>query len=176
MGDYYGMAKACSEAKHRALGDLRIVDLRVFGYFSRFIDLETKYLMCEVVNCLKRGEVFVTGRGNIVRDYVHPDDLVALVQCCLKAPDLNDAFDVYSLKPVQKFEILDSFVERFGLKLRIEGDVTHVAPTGNKDHYYSVNQRAARIGYQPKYGSLESLIQETEIVLTWHKEAGAGGL
>ncbi|GFO70139.1 hypothetical protein GMLC_37180 [Geomonas limicola] len=165
MGDYYGMAKACSEAKHRALSGRPIVDLRVFGYFSRFIDLETKYLMCEVVTCLKRGEVFVTGSGNIMRDYVHPDDLVALVECCLEHPELNEAFDVYSLKPVAKFEILDSFTTRFGLKVRIEGDVAHVAPTGNKDNYYSVNRRAARIGYQPKYSSIDSLLVETEVLL-----------
>ena len=38
--DYYGIAKLNSEVKLRALKDLNIVDLRVFGYFSRFIDLE----------------------------------------------------------------------------------------------------------------------------------------
>ena len=164
-GDFYGMAKACCEAKHRSLSGLQIVDLRIFGYFSRFIDLGTRYLMSEVVTCLKTGEPLVTGRGDIVRDYVHPTDLFCLVENCIARREINDVYDVYSLKPVGKFEMLEHFSARFGLKFCIEDDAVQVAPTGNKDHYYSLNQRALQIGYAPRVGSLACLVQETAALL-----------
>jgi nucleoside-diphosphate-sugar epimerase len=164
-GDYYGIAKAYSEAKHRALTDRHIVDLRIFGYFSKYIDLGMKYLMCEVVSCLKSGAEFVTGPGDIVRDYVHPEDLLALVAKCIALRELNRVYDVYSLRPVGKFEMLESFAAHFGLKYRVEGDFTPVTATGNKDHYYSLNKKAQQAGYQPGYDSLRCLIEETRHLL-----------
>jgi len=164
-GDFYGIAKAYSEAKHRALTNRHIVDLRIFGYFSRYIDLDTKYLMCEVVSCLKSGAEFVTGSGDIVRDYVHPEDLFTLVENCIALPGINDVYDVYSLRSVAKFELLGSFAAHFGLKYRVERDFTAVTATGNKDHYYSINQKAQQAGYQPRFESLECLIQETKTLL-----------
>lgn len=164
-GDYYGIAKAYSEAKHRALGNWHIVDLRIFGYFSRYIDLETKYLMCEVVSCLKSGAEFVTGPGDIVRDYVHPEDLFALVKNCIDLRELNEVYDVYSLRPVAKFEMLERFAAHFGLEYRVEADFTPVTATGNKDHYYSVNKKAQQAGYQSRFDSLDCLFQETAVLL-----------
>jgi len=164
-GDYYGIAKAYSEAKHRALANRHIVDLRIFGYFSRYIDLDTKYLMCEVVSSLKSGAEFVTGPGDIVRDYVHPGDLFALVEKCIALREINDVFDVYSLRPVAKFEMLEHFATHFGLKYRVAGDFTAVTTTGNKDHYYSINKKALQAGYRPRYDSLECLFQESRHLL-----------
>lgn len=164
-GDFYGIAKAYSEAKHRSLGNRHIVDLRIFGYFSRYIDLESKYLMCEVVSCLKSGAEFVTGPGNILRDYVHPEDLFALVEKCIALRELNDVYDVYSLRPLAKFEMLDHFAAHFGLKYHVEGAYTALTATGNKDHYYSVNKKAQQAGYRPRYDSLECLVQETATLL-----------
>ena len=37
--EFYRIAKLNSEAKHRSLNDLQIIDIRLFSFFSRFIDL-----------------------------------------------------------------------------------------------------------------------------------------
>jgi len=163
--DFYGVAKIHSEAKHRAFGRWNIVDLRIFGFFSRFIDPRADYFMNEVVACLKNGDEFVTGPGNMIRDFVHPRDLASLVSLCIARGTLNEAFDVYSLKPAAKFEILDHFQREFGLKYRVEEKFHSATATGPKDHYYSLSRKAEGIGYRPQYTSLETLAEETKNIL-----------
>ncbi len=164
--EYYGMAKACSEARHRAAANRNIVDLRVFGYFSRFIDLSTSYLMTEVVNCIKDNKEFVTGPDDILRDYVHPADLFALIGHCIEKHTLNEVYDVYSLKPVGKFEMLGRFKEEFGLKFKITDARKAPSATGIKSNYYSLNRRADALGYKPRYTSLDGLVEETRAILS----------
>ena len=159
--DYYGIAKLNSEAKHRALKGLNIVDLRVFGYFSRFIDLQSRFLLTEIISCTKEGKEFITGPDNIFRDYVHPKDLFELLDKCIERHRLNDVFDVYSLKPVSKFEILEYFQKEYGLEYIINIGFASSSATGSKDNYYSINKRAREIRYIPQFTSLDSIVQET---------------
>lgn len=161
--DFYGIAKLYSEAKHRALSQFNIVDLRIFGYFSRFIDLDYQYFMCDVIKCVKNKEPIETSPDNIYRDYVNPIDLFNLVEKCIEQKKINDVFDVYSVKPVSKLEILAHFVDEYELKYTI-GDVLTSA-TGNKTNYFSNNKKAERIGYIPRYTSLDTIKEETKYLL-----------
>jgi nucleoside-diphosphate-sugar epimerase len=163
--DFYGIAKIHSEAKHRALDRWNIVDLRIFGFFSRFINPRADYFMNGVVACLKNQAEFVTGPGNMVRDFVHPRDLASLVSLCIARGTRNDAYDVYSLKPAAKFEILDCFRRQFGLKYRVEENFHAATATGPKDHYYSLSRKAEGIGYRPRHSSLETLVEETKNIM-----------
>jgi nucleoside-diphosphate-sugar epimerase len=163
--DYYGIAKINAEAKHRALDTLNIVDLRVFGFFSRFIDLRNQYFMSEVISCVKYGKGFETGPENITRDFVHPRDLMFLIEKCIAKKTINDVFDVYSLKPATKFEILDYFNRQYGLKYTVKENINISTATGIKNHYYSKNRKAQNIGYYPQFASLESIIQESKAIL-----------
>ena len=159
--DYYGIAKLNSEVKHRALKDLNIVDLRVFGYFSRFIDLKSRFLLTEIISCTKENKELITGPDNIVRDYVHPKDLFELLDKCIERYRLNDVFDVYSLKPVLKFEILEYFQKEYGLEYIINNGFISSSATGSKENYYSISKRAGKISYSPQFTSLDSIVQET---------------
>ncbi|HBG05021.1 MAG: hypothetical protein A2075_19875 [Geobacteraceae bacterium GWC2_58_44] len=163
--EYYGIAKLCSEAKHRALKDLNIVDLRVFGYFSRFIDLGESYLLSEVVSCIMNGQELVTGAQDITRDFVHPEDLTALIRCLMKEERINDVFDVYSARPVGKFEIIEEFARTGALKYRVAEEYAALNATGAKSNYFSENRRAERIGYHPRFTSLDCILRETEAIL-----------
>jgi nucleoside-diphosphate-sugar epimerase len=165
---YYGIAKLHSEARHRATKDFRIVDLRIFGYFSRFIDLDAKYMMSEIVSCVLHGKEFVTGPDDIVRDYVHPEDLASLVKLCIAKRDLNDAFDVCSLKPVRKFEILERFSSLYGLKYTVKDNIGSQSATGKKANYYSTNDRFRAIGFSPRFSSIESIIREAKFIRNFH--------
>jgi len=77
--DYYGIVRLNSEAKHRAFSNLRIVDLRLFSYFSRFMDLNCGYFIAGLLSCIMNKKVFITDSTNIIRDYVHPDDLFSMI-------------------------------------------------------------------------------------------------
>ncbi|MBU2102976.1 MAG: NAD(P)-dependent oxidoreductase [Candidatus Omnitrophica bacterium] len=162
---YYGIAKINSEAKHRALGNYKIVDLRIFAYFSRFIDLKSNYFITEVIRCVRDKKDFITGPENMIRDYVCPQDLFILLEKCIEAQKLNDFFDVYSSKPVTKFEILDYFTKEYGLKYIIQDSRSVSSMTGNKDNYYSISKKAQEIGYSPHFSSVDCIIEESKSLL-----------
>lgn len=163
--DCYGIAKLNSEAKHRALKGCRIVDLRIFGYFSRFIDSNSGYLLTDVLKCIRESKEFVTDSANIVRDYVHPRDLLQLIEKCCALDHLNEAFDVYSKKPATKFEILDYFACEYGLQYVVQEAGAMASPTGRKDNYFSVNRKAEHIGYTPQFTSMECIAREARFVV-----------
>jgi nucleoside-diphosphate-sugar epimerase len=165
---YYGIAKLHAEAKHRALSDLSIVDIRVFGYFSRYIDLSEKFLLSEMVSCLKSGAVFVTGAAEIWRDVLHPQDMAALIDACIGHRPLNCVYDAYSCREASKSEILELFAGSYGLKYRIECSCRPVAVGGEKSRYYPVGRKAAQIGYLPRFSSLQGIAAETSaLVCGW---------
>jgi nucleoside-diphosphate-sugar epimerase len=107
--DYYGIARLNAEAKHRSFQRLSIIDLRVFSFFSRYIDLNDGYFINEVINCLRKKDIFYTDSLNIVRDYIHPEDLYGMVLKCMAAKNINSAFDAHSKKPITKKEMLEYF-------------------------------------------------------------------
>ena len=163
--DIYGIVKLYSEVKHRSWKDLNIVDLRVFAFFSRFINLRSKYLINELISCINTSKEFLTDNNNIVRDYIHPNDLFNLIKICIDIGKINDAFDVYSLKPVTKFGIIDFFARNYGLKYKIESGISGESVTGIKNNYYSVNRKAEKIGYIPRYSSKDCIADETREIL-----------
>ncbi|NTU70751.1 MAG: NAD-dependent epimerase/dehydratase family protein [Coriobacteriia bacterium] len=163
--EYYGLSKRQAEARHRAASELAIVDLRLFGLFSRYADLSAGYFMCDVYRAIASGEVVQVGPENIVRDYVSPADLAALVVAALDAAPHNDVFDVYSAAPVSKFDALERFAREYGLKYDVLGEPSVAGATGLKPNYYSTNERAASLGYAPSRTSLQTLTEEIDALL-----------
>lgn len=163
--DYYAITRLNSEAKHRAFTGLRIVDLRLFSYFSRFIDLTDGYFMTDVINCILNKKVLVTDTVNIVRDYVHPEDLFSIIRKCIDVARINAAFDVTSAKPVEKRDILDYFSCQYGLKYEMRESLNQASPTGPKNIYCSKYPNAANIGYRPNFSSMDAIRQESEYIL-----------
>jgi len=160
--DYYRIAKLNAEAKHRAMPDLCIVDLRIFSFFSRFIDLDSGFLLCEMVRCVKDHAIFHTNSVDIIRDYVSPNDLFALVELCFEKMPLNCVLDVYSAKPVRKSELIKLFSEIFGLAIQIEEE-DNSSPTGIKVSYFSKNYEARRVlTYVPAKSSIQTVQEEAK--------------
>ncbi len=162
---YYGIAKLHQEAKHRSLSEFRIVDLRVFSYFSRFIEMDSGYFLTELLKCLKAKKTFVTNACDFVRDFLAPQDLFDLVCLIIKQKPFNGAFDVYSAKPVSKFKLLEYFVKNYSLKYVTRGSLKLSCPTGAKVRYCSHSKKAASLGYKPKFSSLETVAMESKYVL-----------
>jgi nucleoside-diphosphate-sugar epimerase len=163
--DYYGIVRLNSEAKHRAFKQLNIVDLRVFSYFSRFIDLSDGYFITEIMDCILNGKVLLTDSRNIVRDYLHPEDLFSMIIKCMEAGRINAAFDVVSARPVEKKEIIDYFASNFSLKYEISDNTINTSATGHKSIYCSANYVAFKFGYLARYTSIDTIINESNYLL-----------
>ena len=165
VADYYSIVQLNSEAKHRSFKSLRIIDLRIFAYFSRFVDLNSGYFITELVNCLVDRKMFKTHDGNIVRDYIHPDDLFALINICAGQKKINTSIDVVSRSPVDKWDVLDFFKKNYNLKYKIDKSLNPPNPNGNRDIYCSNYKCASEIGFTPRYGSIDAIAKEVEYIL-----------
>ncbi|SMF67652.1 Nucleoside-diphosphate-sugar epimerase [Paenibacillus uliginis N3/975] len=161
--DYYSIAKLNSEKKHRAYSNFSIIDLRIFGFFSRYIDLKNAYFMNDLLRSVRDGVKFITSSDDMFRDYIHPIDLLNIIQKCIELQTVNDVFDVYSLNPASKFEIVDLFKKTYNIEVQVQ-DVRFDSPTGNKLNYYSENYNLESIGYTPRYTSLETVSSETKAI------------
>ena len=156
----YALSKINLEIRHRVSKHLNIIDLRLFSFFSRFMDLESKFFMSEVVSSIKKNKTLFTDNTNFYRDYIHPEDLFLFIKKCVNKNSINSAFDLYSKKPIGKFEVLASLESKYGLKYKIDSGTKVINPTGFKKNYYSKSRKADLLGYKPKYSSLDTISEE----------------
>lgn len=162
--DFYGISKLYMEAKHRSLNDLNIVDLRVFNFFSRFIDLNARYLLCDIINCLKADQPLNTSIEDMVRDFLHPSDLINMIELCIKKRKINAVYDLYSKQAISKSEILQFFQDEYNL--RYETQLQSGVPiAGLKRNYFTNNHSAVDIGYIPAFSSLDCIRDETAVLI-----------
>ena len=161
----YALSKINSEIKHRMLKSLNIIDFRLFSFFSRFINLDAKFLMCEMISSIMQNKKFLTDETDIYRDYIHPKDLFSYVKKCICKDSLNDVFDLRSKKPIGKFELLNFLKEKYGLQYEIEPGVKSFNPTGFKRNYYSESRKAESLGYKPEYSSIDTILDELLFII-----------
>lgn len=163
--DWYGLSKYLCELEHRSLTHLNITDLRVFGFFSNWFDPNSSFFMSQIAQALFQRKNFQTDSVDFWRDFCGPEDLTSCLLKILQKPSLNTSFDLYSLTPIRKLEILSLFKNRYGLDYTI----TNLDRTQNDDdvksYYYSLSHKAERIGYQPSRTSAQVLIQSMDALL-----------
>ena len=161
----YALSKINSEIKHRMLKSLNIIDFRLFSFFSRFINLDAKFLMCEMISSIMQNKKFLTDETDIYRDYIHPKDLFSYVKKCICKDSLNDVFDLRSKKPIGKFELLNFLKEKYGLQYEIEPGVKSFNPTGFKRNYYSESRKVESLGHKPEYSSMDTILDELSFII-----------
>lgn len=166
FGDYYSLAKLHSEAKHRALLNYHIVDLRVFAFISRWLDHEESFFIAEVAKCLLTKKTFYTRPDDMVRDYCTANDLWEVINFLSKRPRMNEVFNMKSLSPVTKFELLNKLKDEADLEFGVE-DIKEKSPTGSKKVYAPKESRLEALGYCPQKTSLESVIGEIKGLLSF---------
>lgn len=164
-GDFYALAKLCSEAKHRAAARLSIIDLRVYGFVSRWLDLEESFFISEVSKSLREKNILSTMPSDMVRDYATADDIWDVIELLYDLEPRNAAFELRSLSPVSKFELLDRLSEKFGLRYEVSSILNDQSPTGSKSAYYSTSKALASLGYAPKRTALENIEKEIKELL-----------
>ena len=161
----YILSAIRSEIKHRTLKNLNIIDLRLFSFFSRFINLDTKFLICEMVSSIMQNKKFLTDETDFYRDYIHPKDLFSYVKKCIYGNSLNGVFDVCSKKPIGKFELLNFLKEKYGLQYEIDSGVKFSNPTGFKRNYYSESRKVESLGHKPEYSSMDTILDELSFII-----------
>ena len=163
--DSYALAKLYSEARHRTRHECAIVDLRVFAFVSRFLDIEDTFLVSEIAACLRAGNIFKTKSEDMIRDYSTAYDLVAVIKFLAEREPINDVFDIKSRQEVSKFELLERLREEFGLLVEFE-ELVESSPTGTKNIYAPKRTRLEELGYIPKRSSLENVVSEVTAFLS----------
>lgn len=159
--DFYGLAKLAAETRHRAAADLGIIDVRIFNYISRTQDLAARYFVTDMIRAALAEQVFSTRKQMMVRDYIGPSDLAALIVACLDAPQgYNGAVDAYSRAPINKAEMLNLMATRFGLRFEYDEGITLASATGEKSIYCSAYRAAAALGFEPQRTSAQALFEE----------------
>lgn len=162
--DYYGIARLNAEAKHRAFADLHIVDVRIFSFFSRYIDLQDNYFLIDAANAIRQKTPLKTARSNMVRDYIHPEDLYSLLRAIIRKRALNTALDAASAKPVDKEALIQWLQNRFDLQI-VFSDAWSESPTGAKNRYCPPRGDAEALGCAPRYTSLETVEAEMPLLV-----------
>ncbi len=164
--DWYGVSKLHAECRHRSLSSLPIVDIRVFNYFSHSQDMESRFLITDIVRSIRDQTILKTSSETMVRDYITPKDFYNIISVILDSPPKNDVIDCYSKSPIEKSILLDAMKEEFGLQYEYAENAEGINATGRKPHYYSLNKRASQFGYQPSLTSLEGIIYEAKHIFT----------
>ena len=160
--NFYTIAKILAELRHRSLLDLNIVDVRLFNYVGRIQNLNSGYLIADVIRAIKNKEILVTSSENIVRDYLGPVDFHQIIQRILLAPSINTAIDCYTKLPISKFQMLSKLQDQFDLRYELSPMDVGIDVTGNKFNYYSLNHLAEQFGYKPSMDSMTSILIATE--------------
>jgi hypothetical protein len=160
----YLISKLYVETKHRCLQNLNIVDLRLFSYFSRFINLESSYFLTDIINSIQNKKTLMTSPEDMTRDYVGPEDLSNIIELCINKFTLNDSYDIYSSSPITKNEILDFGKTTYWLEYAFSDNLWS-APTGDKNLYYSSNHKLHELWYKPAYSSLDTIKKEFAIIM-----------
>ena len=163
--EWYGVAKLHAECRHRALAHLPIVDLRVFNYFSHTQDMEARFFITDTVRAIRDKTVLKTSRSHMVRDYLHPSDLHALVSAILASPAANEAIDCRSKGPIEKMILLAELKKTFGLQYEIVESEAGVDATGSKAHYYSKKRIGFLKRYSPNHDSLSGVMLEMKKIM-----------
>jgi len=167
----YAKTKRLIEARHRELPHLPIYDIRIFGYISKLLNLNDGSFFSDTVAALVADDLLTTDNQDFFRDYCTVSDFANLLSCIIDSPWKNEAFDLYSQKPVAKFELLGSLEHNFGLRYSISSASSQMnaSPTGQKRNYFSSSRTAETLGYAPNMTSLESCIEIVRHTLKMHR-------
>ena len=164
--EYYGVSKIYTEYKHRALAHLSIIDIRIFSYFSRFIDLNAWFFLSDVLASIKNKSILQVSNTPMNRDYIGHTELFDMIECFMsKKTIINIGLDWYSSKHISKEQVLNIFSQNFWLKYELINSNSQ-SPTGCKMNYYSLSRRAWEYGYVPIRSSEDILIDESRIFLS----------
>jgi nucleoside-diphosphate-sugar epimerase len=119
------------------------------------------YLVCAMVQALLSGSLLQVDEHDIARDYLHPADFSSALMAVMGSPPANVAYDLCSLAPVRKFDLLRRFQDQFGLQ-------SQQSPWNglpNKMNYYSEDFSLKELGFVPAMSSVDAVADQAATFL-----------
>jgi dTDP-4-dehydrorhamnose reductase len=116
----YSQTKFYLEERHRLFKNLKIYDLRVFGFFSRYISHNAGFFLSQILKSIMKSKILRVDPNNKLFDYVGGYDLCIFIKKLINKNYSNGAFNLLSRKPVNKFEILRFFKKKYHLKFSVK--------------------------------------------------------
>ncbi|MEE2745369.1 MAG: NAD-dependent epimerase/dehydratase family protein, partial [Pseudomonadota bacterium] len=77
--DHYPLSKIVNEARHSCYPDLKIYDVRIFGFFSQYINIKDSFFLSEVADAIISNKTLITDNTDMVRDYISGSELGSLI-------------------------------------------------------------------------------------------------
>jgi nucleoside-diphosphate-sugar epimerase len=160
---FYPLAKLIAELRHRERSANRIADIRIFGFVSSEIDLNSDFLVAQMLKATVRGEVFHTTATDVPRDYVGPQDIVGLIDAFMDNGGPNGTYDILSAAPTSKLRLLDALKSTCGLDYRVDNggrpdDPCALPPRLSKDC------SAETLGFRSSSSSLDNVLHVMETI------------
>ena len=150
----YGAAKAAIEAYLRAYHEAFGIDgvaLRFANAYGPRSAHKNSVVAAFVKAYLRGGPLIIRGSGSQTRDFVHVDDIVAVVLACLDAPAgqlANEIFQVGTGRETSLLELAHLLFEVGGGPIAVEHEP---AAPGDVERNVSEIARAQRVlGYSPR--------------------------
>lgn len=159
--DWYGISKFHVETRHRTYIDLPLVDIRIFSYFSYTSDIDSGFLLGDILKSIKHKKVFRTSSQNIVRDFAGPQEISSLVQNILYGAPANLAIDCFTQSPIDKMSLLELMRSEFSLEFELVRNPPGLNFSQTRVNYFSKNKDATEIfGYKPANKSADVVINQ----------------
>lgn len=158
----YLIAKLYAEMRHRHASDRAILDVRIFGFADASISTSGTSFLADLTRAVCECETLMTSRENMVRDYAGVDELHELIHCWLKAGGPNRSYDLYTLAPVSKRELLRLAAARYNLEVQYMESAKR-SQTSFKAVYASSFHAAAEIGYKSRRTAADVVIETLDV-------------
>jgi hypothetical protein len=128
----YAVSKVATEMIHRSHADKWIIDLRIYSYLSEYIDLDSGYLITEMIKCVLEGRTFYCENKDIVRNYTGTYAISNLILNEYSGGKYNRAIASHDYGDISMTELLHIFKYRYDLDVMF-----NINPIVNKRVKYS---------------------------------------
>ena len=161
--EMYGWIKRSAEVRHRSLPQYKIINLRIFGYASRNMDLNAGFLLSDLAKSLVTGVPARISSEITHRDFINPDFFYEVVNYCLENNLPNTSLDLVSTSPLGKHELVAALEGIFGLKV-VWDETPSKSNSISKSNYFSQSTRLRESGVGINKSALEMVIDEFQAI------------
>lgn len=132
---FYYKSKLDIEKNNLSQKELRIYNLRIYSYISKFIDLNKNFFLSLIINSIKKNKKIKINNNDFTRDFIGPKELISFINYVLKNDLKKCSIDISSNKFVTKKDLLKFFKKNYHLEYDL------IKTISNDDLYTPVSKK-----------------------------------
>jgi len=132
---FYYKSKLNIEKNNLSQKGLRIYNLRIYSYISKFIDLNKNFFLSLIINSIKKNKKIKIYNNDFTRDFIGPKEVISFIKYILKNNLKKCSIDISSNKFVTKKDLLKFFEKNYYLKYDL------IKTISNNDLYTPVSKK-----------------------------------